>query len=121
VSDIVPPTATADAFAGTVAPVLQASQFGSTAEVLLQVAELFGALLGLFIAYQAYRGYRRNDSRPMLFIAVGFVVIMGVPALLFVPALVVPAIPVFGVQSVVQAFEIVGLLCIIYALRMDPR
>ena len=119
-SNIVPPTAAVDALAGTVVAVLQASQFGSTAEVLLQVAELFGALLGLFVAYQAYRGYRRNDSRPMLFIAVGFAVIMGVPALLFVPALFVPGVPLLGVQGVVQAFEIVGLLCIIYALRMEP-
>ncbi|PSP63290.1 hypothetical protein BRC79_11485 [Halobacteriales archaeon QH_8_67_27] len=86
---------------------------------MLQVAELFGALLGLFVAYQAYRGYRRNDSRPMLFIAVGFAVIMGVPALLFVPALFVPGVPLLGVQGVVQAFEIIGLLCIIYALRME--
>lgn len=29
------------------------------------------ALVGLFVAYQAYRGYRRNDSRPMLYLGVG--------------------------------------------------
>lgn len=29
------------------------------------------ALVGFFVAYQAYRGYRRNDSRPMLFLGVG--------------------------------------------------
>ncbi|WP_436925828.1 DUF7521 family protein [Halosimplex amylolyticum] len=112
--------AVAAAAGEAVPPVLQLDQFDSTAEVLLQTAEFFGALLGLYVAYQAYRGYRRNDSRPMLFIAVGFAVIMGVPALLFVPVLFVPGLPLLGVQSVIQAFEIVGLLCIIYALRMEP-
>ena len=29
------------------------------------------ALVGFFVAYQAYRGYRRNDSRPMLYLGVG--------------------------------------------------
>jgi hypothetical protein len=103
-----------------VSPVLQAaSRFDSTAQVLLQVAELFGALLGLFVAYQAYRGYRRNSSRPMLFIALGFVTILGLPVVLFVPAFLLTDLPRVGLQGVVQAFEIVGLCCIIYALRMD--
>ena len=101
--------------------VLQAaSRFDSSAEVALQVAEFAGAALGLYIAYQAYRGYRRNDSRPMLFIALGFVIIMGLPVVLFVPAIFLSDLPVVGIQSVVQALEIVGLLCIIYALRVEP-
>jgi hypothetical protein len=29
------------------------------------------AAVGFFVAYQAYRGYRRNDSRPMLYLGVG--------------------------------------------------
>lgn len=39
-----------------------------------QVATLARALtatVGFFVAYQAYRGYRRNDSRPMLYLGVG--------------------------------------------------
>ncbi|MFC7141303.1 hypothetical protein ACFQMA_15875 [Halosimplex aquaticum] len=88
--------------------------------MVVQLSEFTGALLGLFIAYQAYRGYRRNDSRPMLFIAVGFIVIMGVPLLFSVPALLIPSIPLLEVQALVQAFEVAGLLCIIYALRMEP-
>lgn len=104
-----------------VAVLQSGGRFDSTAQVLLQAAELFGALLGLFIAYQAYRGYRRNDSRPMLFIALGFAIIMGVPVVVFVPAFFFSDLPVVGIQGVVQAFELFGLLCIIYALRMDPR
>lgn len=35
------------------------------------LARALTALVGFFVAYQAYRGYRRNDSRPMLFLGVG--------------------------------------------------
>ncbi|MCU4800319.1 hypothetical protein OB920_08040 [Halobacteria archaeon HArc-gm2] len=33
------------------------------------------ALVGAFVAYQGYRGYRRNDSRPMLYLAVGILLL----------------------------------------------
>lgn len=35
------------------------------------LARALTALVGFFVAYQAFRGYRRNDSRPMLFLGVG--------------------------------------------------
>ena len=41
----------------------------------LVIAKLVTMVLGFLIAYQAYRGYRRNDSRPMLYVAIGFVLI----------------------------------------------
>lgn len=37
------------------------------------------AVAGGFVAYQAYRGYQRNESRPMLFLAVGIVFLTVVP------------------------------------------
>ncbi|MEF8855701.1 MAG: hypothetical protein V5A24_09460, partial [Haloarculaceae archaeon] len=52
---------------------------------------LLAAILGLFIAYQAYRGYRRNDSRPMLFISLGFVLALGVPFSLLLVSPLLPA------------------------------
>ncbi|WP_312621412.1 hypothetical protein [Haloarcula sp. 1CSR25-25] len=80
--------------------------------------ELVGATLGVFIAYLAYRGYRRNQSRPMLFVSLGFALALGVPLVL---TLVYLALPVSGgrvaVQVVTQTFEIAGLVCIIYGLR----
>ena len=39
------------------------------------------AVVGVFVAVLAYRGYRRNGSRPMPFVTLGFAVITGVPAL----------------------------------------
>ena len=79
--------------------------------------EMVGAALGVFIAYLAYRGYRRNQSRPMLFVSLGFALALGVPLVLTLGYL---ALPVSGgrvaVQVVTQTFEVAGLLCIIYGL-----
>ncbi|SFK88591.1 hypothetical protein SAMN04487950_1640 [Halogranum rubrum] len=41
----------------------------------LVAANLLVIALGFFIAYQAYRGYRRNQSTTMLYISGGFVFI----------------------------------------------
>lgn len=81
--------------------------------------ELLGAALGVFIAYLAYRGYRRNRSRPMLFVSLGFALALGVPLAV---TLAYVALPVPGgrvaVQILIQTFEIAGLLCIVHGLRI---
>ena len=88
-------------------------------ETGLLAYELVGAVLGVVIAYIAYRGYRRNQSEPMLFVSLGFALALGIPLVLTVGYL---ALPVAGgravVQFVSQTFEIIGLLCIIYGLRV---
>lgn len=38
-------------------------------------AKVVALFLGAFIIYLAYRGYRRNRSRPLLYVAVGFALI----------------------------------------------
>lgn len=35
-------------------------------------------LLGLFIGYHAYRGFRRNDSRPMQYLSIGLLLLTAV-------------------------------------------
>lgn len=98
---------------------LQANDPSGLLLLALQGYELVGAVLGVVIAYLAYRGYRRNDSRPMLFVSLGFALALGVPLLLTVAYL---ALPVSGLQVamqlVTQTVEITGLLCIIYGLRL---
>lgn len=37
------------------------------------------AVAGLFVATLAYLGYRRNGSRPMLYLAVGIILLTAVP------------------------------------------
>lgn len=41
----------------------------------LVIAKSITVVLGVAIAYQAYRGYRRNHSEPLLYVAIGFVFI----------------------------------------------
>lgn len=83
-----------------------------------QATDVLSALIGLFIAYQAYRGYRRNESRPMLFISIGFVLSLAVPFLLLVVYLAIPALPESLVSLTTQTSQVVGLVAILYALRM---
>lgn len=100
--------------------VLQAgSQLSESLQTGLLAYELLGAALGVFIAYLAYQGYRRNQSRQMLFVSGGFALALGMPLMLTVAYLI---LPVTGgrvaVQIASQTFEIAGLLCIIYGLRL---
>jgi uncharacterized membrane protein (UPF0136 family) len=81
--------------------------------------------LGIAIAYVAFRGYRRNASRPMLFIAIGFVLVVAIPGILsyFVYALTMVFRVSLGIDfvylaAIMQISEIVGMACILYALVM---
>ena len=84
---------------------------------LLTVASLFlVALIGTVIAYQAYRGYRRNDAPSMLYLAVGLLL------LTLCPFLVNVAITTFTqLAQIVTVFlenvsRLLGLLAIMYSL-----
>jgi hypothetical protein len=92
-----------------------------TLRLVRQASESLSLLLGLAISYIAYRGYRRNQSRPMLFVAVGFVLIVGVPALVFVVLSLGLGVPTPVVNSLSQASELAGLGAILYGLWMPGR
>lgn len=77
-------------------------------------------LLGLAISYIALRGYLHNRSRPMLFVAAGFFLVVGVPAVAVVVLLVLLDAPVAAANSVAQASELVGMAAILYGL-WTPR
>lgn len=84
---------------------------------VLTVASLFlVALVGTLIAYQAYRGYRRNDSTSMLYLSIGLLLLTAFPFLIniFITTLISPA-------QVVTVFlentsRLLGLLAIMYSL-----
>jgi hypothetical protein len=81
----------------------------------LIVAKLIIILLGFLIAYQAYRGYRRNHSRPMLYVAVGFVFISFgavIEGLLFD----VVGLTLSDSSTVATIIVAVGMLSVLYAL-----
>jgi hypothetical protein len=81
--------------------------------LLFLVSDYVVVAISLLIAYIAYRGYRRNDSRPMLAIAAGFAVAFGGPGGIYLLSLVVP-IPQLAVGIVTQTTETAGMLLILY-------
>ncbi|SFB84620.1 hypothetical protein SAMN05444422_102360 [Halobiforma haloterrestris] len=86
------------------------------AAVLFATA-LATALVGTVVAGLAYRGYQRNDSEPMRFLAVGVVCITVGPFLVsygLAPALALSqAVTLLGVLL----SNIAGLLAILYSLE----
>lgn len=83
-----------------------------------QVTQILSVVIGVIIAYHAYRGYRRNASRPMLFIALGFVLVLALPFCIFLLYSLLPGVPMTPVVIVTQLSQVLGLLAILYALRM---
>lgn len=86
--------------------------------VVSQVADVLSALLGIFIAYQAYRGYQRNGSRPMFVLSIGFVLALGVPFVLLLAFLAIPFLGQAVTTVLTGLSQVVGLFAILYALRM---
>lgn len=83
---------------------------------------LLATTLSAVISYQAYNGYRRNGSRPMLYLAVGFAFITVVP--FFVDILFYAVVgQVYGARaaaivlpSTKYGFQIIGLAFVLYSL-----
>ena len=101
---------------------LPSDVFLTAGNALVLGLSLVATTLSALIAYQAYRGYRRNESRPMLFLAVGFAFITTIP--FFVDLLFYP---IFGrmygarIASVVlpivkYGIQIIGLSFVLYSL-----
>lgn len=89
-------------------------------QILSQGLNIVAAVIGLLIAYQAYRGYKRNESRPMLFIAIGFTLAVGLPFVMLIPTLLLSgnAIAAGALAILSDISSLVGLACILYALRI---
>ncbi len=92
--------------------------------VLLAVTVIAMAL-GLFIAFQAYRGYRRNASRRMLLLAVGLTLLTVVPFAVSIVAASIGHQLGFGSRVYTyylpitsRLIEIGGLGCILYSLSI---
>lgn len=89
----------------------------SAVEWLFLASELAITVLGLAISYIAYVGYRRTEERAMLLFCIGFILVVGVPA--------VAGATVFGGGSEVlaggvsQLSTLVGMALILFALRLD--
>jgi membrane-associated PAP2 superfamily phosphatase len=99
-------------------------------EITLQMEGLLGAagtllslgttVLGLLVAYIAFRGYRRG-SRPMLYVAVGFALVFVAPLVLFIGNVLLGGRAEFVFGLVGEASRFVGLICILYGIRVPQR
>lgn len=81
----------------------------------LVVAKLVTMTLGFVIAYQAYQGYRKYGSEPMLYVAVGFLFISFgavVEGILFD----VFDFSIFLAGTVQTSIVAVGMLFVLYSL-----
>lgn len=92
-------------------------------ETVVLALNLLKGVVGIAIAYIAYRGYRRNGSRPMLLISVGFALTLGIPVFLVFGGLTViqaaglPGYLDSAVSMTSEVCQVLGLFVILYALR----
>lgn len=75
--------------------------------------------LGLLIAYRAYQGYRRNRSEPMLYLAIGLVLVTAVPPLVSLLLSNLTELPGWLVVLAMTTSQICGLLSVLYSLYGD--
>jgi hypothetical protein len=79
------------------------------------VIKLAALILGTFIVYLAYKGYRRNNSKPLLYVALGFALMTAatiVEGILYV---------IIGAELLVALFistiiTVIGFVAIIYSV-----
>ena len=74
------------------------------------------AVAGAFVAYQAYRGYRRNESRPMLYLAIGILLLTAVPVGVDYALVTLTAAADGEVLLAITAAHLAGVVSILYAL-----
>lgn len=89
-------------------------------ELLLVAIEVVVVVFGLSISLIAFQGYRKHGSRPMLFVSLGFVFLVGIPALL---TLVLFGTPLLDQQTMVvlnRVSTVTGMASILYGLWVDP-
>lgn len=95
-------------------------------QVLLVAMAAASTALGLYVGYQGYRGFRRNDSVPMKFLSMGLILLTAVTyGLSFGGSLafqydVAPDLLRPAWQVAVRGSQLAGLACIVYALYRRP-
>jgi hypothetical protein len=87
-------------------------------EPWLMVNYVLLVVLSLVIVYQAYRGYRRHESRPMLFLALGVVLLTIVPAIVSLVTVRYVSAVTYGatIAPLIQSIRVIGLGSIVYSL-----
>jgi hypothetical protein len=92
-----------------------------TLRTVRQASEIIPMILGLAISYLAYTAYRQNQSRPMLYVAVGFILVLFVQAPLALIFIYILDLPSPVVNTLLQIPEFAGLGLILYGLWTPRR
>ncbi|MFB6068421.1 MAG: hypothetical protein ABEJ90_00660 [Halobacterium sp.] len=94
--------------------------------VAIVAVSLVSTAVGLFVGYQAYRGFRRHQSRSMQYLSVGLILLTAVTN---TAAFVGSALLRYGVIAprfqlpftlAVRVLQFAGLVCIAYSLYRRP-
>lgn len=101
--------------------------FGApTVSVAAFAVGLLVIVLGLYITWRAYQGYRRNDNRPMVFFALGMLLITVIPPLvdmiiipLFIGRYLPASSPAFEYALLIsRTCEATGIVILLYSLHI---
>ena len=90
------------------------------------VVSMASTIVGLFIGYQAYRGFRRHQSRAMQYLSAGLILVTAVTntAAFVGTGLLRLGVIDAGLQSPltlsVRLLQFAGLVCIAYSLYRRP-
>lgn len=98
----------------------------SAMDVAILATNLGLICLGLVLGFQAYRGFRRNDSRPMRSLSIGLILLTAVPfTISFAGTLVMSVRPELvdfrrPLTLLAQLLQLGGLALITYSLYDRP-
>jgi hypothetical protein len=87
---------------------------------ITSIVKTIALILGTFIVYLAYKGYRRNNSKPLFFVALGFALITagtiaeGVIYIFFVSSSAISDLLIAVATGTVVT--VMGFLIIIYSI-----
>lgn len=88
----------------------------ASTEGLIFVFAATVAVAGLFVAALAYLGYRRNGSRPMLYLAIGIVLLTAVPVGIDTGLNTLATVTDASILLGVTVAHFFGVVAILYAL-----
>ena len=95
---------------------LQLAGAVGNAEGLVYLFPTVIGVAGVFVAYQAYRGYQRNESRPMLYLALGIVFLTAVPASINLGLSRLTTATEAGILLAITIAHLGGVAAILYSL-----
>jgi len=78
--------------------------------------EIAGLLLGLTIAYFAYRGYQKSGSRSLIYTATGFV-LLSLASMVEGIAFEFAGIPLLESTAIRSTITLLGFLVLLYSIR----